>query len=171
MDKLLGALLAALVLGGALTGMIRSWRRRVQRDAHITVQRELPTSESRWTGRLQYVATTPLDDPINRLAIPSLAFRGFAQLDITHAGVIVRVDGEAPVAIPAAQLVSVQPASWVIDRGVGEDGLIRLTWKSVDAQPVSIDSYFRVSEPADRAAVLETLASLIPTATSPSEPA
>lgn len=162
MDKVIGVLVAVLIVGGAFSGMLRSWQRRTQRDATISVNRELPDAVVRWRGRVQYVASARSGEPLNRLAVPGLGFRGFAELTVSDAGVLIAVDGESPVSIPVDALRDCRTTAWAIDRGVGQDGLLCLTWESADAEPTRIDTSIRISDSAESRAAQTAITGLLP---------
>ena len=49
-----------------------------------------------------YVASTPEDEPFERLAVDGLAFRGAAHLEVYDAGVLLRIAGEPASFVPVA---------------------------------------------------------------------
>ena len=169
-DKLIGALVAVALIGLSFWAMRSSWRHRARRDANIVVQRELAPSAQRLSAELLYVASTPQDEPLNRINVPGLGFRGPATLSISDAGILIAVVGEPAVAIERSQLVDVRAADWTIDRGVGPDGLLQLCWTASSGQLLC--SSFRASEPQLHAEVRSALTSLLPAqaTTTTSEP-
>lgn len=149
MDKyLIGGLLAFLVIALAVWGMSRSWRRRSHRDSGIVLPEALPAAAQLWAGRLQYVASTRAEQPLERVAVPGLRFRGWAQVEVTEAGLIIQVDGERPVALTRETLLGAHTASWAIDRGMGRDGLITVTWQSHSAESVHVTTTLRSADDA-----------------------
>lgn len=186
MDRVLPTVIVVLVLLLVLGLMLRSWRRRSRRDAGLTAGYPAPSesTQSEAVGAL-YVATTPRDAPLERLAIRGLAFRARATLTVTDAGLIVAPSGENPVFIPVSALERVTEATWAIDRAVETGGLLLIGWTlnsapasatsapaSPTAAPVNtattpVDSYFRITDPADRVRLVAALRSIAPEATGP----
>lgn len=199
MDRVLPTIIVVVVLIGVLLLMLRSWRRRSRRDAGLAAGYPAPAASNQLESADGfYVATTPRDAPLERLAISSLAFRARATLTVTDAGVVVAPNGETPVFIPTAAIERVTEATWAIDRAVETGGLLLLGWQlnaapaaSATAQsstasttaaptnaaptnaapatkaPTSVDSYFRITDPADRTRIVAALRSIAPEATGP----
>ena len=82
-----------------------------------------------------YVATTPTGDPLERLAVQGLAFRGTARIEVVPEGMVLRVAGEQASFLPADRIVSAGEASYAIDRGVEPEGLVAVTWIANVADP------------------------------------
>lgn len=170
MDNVLGAGLALLVVAIAFTLMIRSWRRREQRDAAVRTTTLSTPGAVRWRGTVMYLATTSADAALDRRAIRGLGYRGRAELTVFDAGVRFAVAGEAPVDIPAASMTAVGTASWTIDRGVGSDGLIALRWRPETDSPLEVESTARALSTDDHIGVLAALRSIYEPTTTASEP-
>lgn len=129
----------------ALAAMALAWRRRTRRDAHLVAPLGVPEhAEVLSRHGMLYVATTQHEQPLERLAVKSLAFRARGELTVTDRGVALSLDGEPTVFLPSARMVSAGRATVAIDRVVEPGGLIRITWNITDAQPV--DSYLRLTE-------------------------
>src|SRR5690554_7613831 len=91
--------------------MWRSWRRRNDRDRTLAVtEGQLQGQELADFQRVFYVATTPVAAPLERVAVPGLAFRGWARLRVYSDGVEIIVTGERPVTIPARLVEGVTEA-------------------------------------------------------------
>jgi hypothetical protein len=163
-----------LVLVGVLSLMLRSWRRRSRRDAALPAGYPQPADTGRElaSAATLYVATTPRDQPLERLAIPGLGFRARGGVSVTEQGVLLELAGSPALFIPTEAIDLVTDATWAIDRAVEPGGLFLLGWRlapgispagadaaSADAAraTVSVDSYFRFSDPADRTAISEAL--------------
>lgn len=146
MDKFIGAAIALAIIAVAIAGMTASWRRRRARDSHIQSYPAFVLSESLWSGATAYVATTPADQPEERLAIENLAFRGSAIVDVCAEGVRMLVAGARPVFIPVTALRSVSNESWTIDRGVGRGGLLTMQWLTLGENPQLVASYLRIAD-------------------------
>lgn len=163
MDKSIGLLVAVVVIALAGWLMYRSWKRRTTRDETLS---SYPVPGAHGASVLEtevlYVATTPIDEPLERLAVRGLAFRGSARIEVLPEGVILRIAGESTTFIPADRLAGAQLASYAIDRGVEPEGLIALTWIAIDrgaAEHVEprVDSYVRARYPGDSAKIIQTV--------------
>jgi hypothetical protein len=178
-SRTVATIITVLVLLGILALMLRSWRRRSTRDAGLPAGYPSPTEPGRELASAAslYVATTPRDAPLERLAIPGLGFRARGGVSVTEHGVLLELAGSPALFIPAAAVERVTDATWAIDRAVEPGGLLLLGWRlapsssapsSPDpdstAAPASVDSYFRFSDPADRTAISEAIRSLAPSA-------
>lgn len=170
MDRALPTAIVIVVLLGLFALMWRSWRRRSKRDAVLVAGYPAPATAAATlaTASVLYVATTPREIPLERLAISGLAFRARATLTVATDGVTIAPSGETPVFVPAAAIERVTEATWAIDRGVETGGLLLVGWRlnSTDA-PVHVDSYFRITDPADRVRIVDALRSIIPGASRP----
>jgi len=161
MDRTLPAILIGLVVGGLFLLMWRSWRARRRRDSGLAAGYPAPATDSNALVTVDcfYVATTPRDRPLERLAIAGLGFRARAEISVTDAGVWLALRGETPVYLPAAALDLLTSATVAIDRVVEKDGLLRLGWQSAgSATPV--DSYFRIIVPAERRSLTAAIRSI-----------
>jgi hypothetical protein len=189
MDRSVPAIITALVLLGVLFLMWRSWRKRSRRDATLTAGYPMPSS----TGAVligteaYYVATTPRDAPLERLAIRGLGFRARAALTVTEAGMTLDLDGNAPMFVPAGAIDAVGATQVAIDRAVETDGLVRLSWRlnssggtgsaettvSPESTPEStpdrraVDSFFRIIDPTDRARLIDSIRTIAATNNGP----
>lgn len=180
MDRSVPALIIAVVLLGIFALMLRSWRRRSRRDAALTAGYPHPAGPGAELASVPalYVATTPRDLPLERLAIRGLGFRSTATLTVTDEGVWMLLAGEDGVFIPADAVDLLAPATWTIDRVVETDGLLVLGWRLAgdadiggagdDARPArGVDSYFRIVNPDDRRRVSDAIESIAPQAGNP----
>ncbi|GAA1444688.1 PH-like domain-containing protein [Leifsonia poae] len=165
MDKFLPTIVVVVVLAAAFLLMWLGWRRRARRDAGAgsgypvgapAQTTELPLAEV----DALYVATTAGGEPLERLALPGLSFRGRATVTVADAGVTIAVTGEAPVFVRSEAIAGVATATVTIDRVVEKDGLIRLSWTTSGG--TAADSYFRVADPADRAPLIAAIETLLP---------
>lgn len=144
-----------------LTAMYLGWRRRRNRDAHLSAPLgESPASAEIYaTGQGFYVATTAHGAPLERLAIKPLAYRSRVTVTVSAAGIGVDLPGAPRVFIPLARLQGHGRATWAIDRVVEPGGLPFITWTVTDE--VTADTYFRVQD-RDLAGVLDALTRLLP---------
>lgn len=155
----IGAAIAVAVVGGAVWLMLRSWRGRTERDAELSAY-PLPTELGAAVVDCEvlYVATTPEGEPLERLALTGLAFRGSGRVEVVPEGVVIRVAGEAASFVPADRVAGAVRATWAIDRAVEPEGLIALTWVANESEPgdtpVRVDSYLRARYPGDAAGII-----------------
>ncbi|WP_353814195.1 PH-like domain-containing protein [Agromyces zhanjiangensis] len=155
-SRWIGALVAVAIVAVAAWLMWRSWRRRTVRDETLAAYGP-PADPGSTILEIEalYVATTPEGDPLERLAVEGLAFRGSARVEVHRTGVLLRVAGEHPSFIPADRIAAAGTATYAIDRGVEPEGLVALTWivddRSEPEVPTRVDSYLRCRYPGDSA--------------------
>jgi hypothetical protein len=171
MDRSIPAAIALTFALALLALMMRSWRARRKRDVSLAASYPLPAelSAELVTAPVLYVATTPRDVPLERLAITGLGFRARARISVIDSGVLLTLAGSDVIFIPVSAIENITNATVAIDRVVEKDGLLCLGWRlpapvaSADSDAgtgTSIDSYFRFSDPSDRARVLASIRSL-----------
>lgn len=159
MDKWIGAVVAIVIVGVVAWLMLRSWKRRTVRDETLSAY-PLPAEHGDpvLETEVLYVATTPVGQPLERLAVQGLAFRGAAHLEVWPEGLVVRIAGEAATFVPADRIVSAGEATYVIDRGVEPEGLVAIQWIVQVHDPERVapqaDSYFRARYPGDSARII-----------------
>ena len=159
---IVGTVIAVVLVAGAGWLMVRSWRRRKVRDEGLAAY---PTPAGLGAPTLEvealYVATTPEAEPLERLAVDGLAFRGSARLEVHAEGVLLRIAGERASFIPADRIAGAGAATFAIDRGVEPEGLVALTWivddRSEPEAPTRVDSYLRCRYPGDSARLIAAL--------------
>lgn len=175
---ILTASLALLVIVLFLL-MARSWKRRSIRD-HTLAGYPLPESltEELVSARVAYVATTKHELPLERLQPKGLGFRAQGTLSLTAEGITIKLAGSDAFFIPASALREVNETTWAIDRAVETDGLTCISWMmndtvstvaasgSAQLSCTIADSYFRVIDSAQRAALVTAISTLLPAATS-----
>lgn len=164
MDRVLPTvgILAVLILVAALA--VAGWRRRVRRDASAGAGYPAPQARSAplAAAEVLYVATTRAGEPLERLALPGLAFRARGEMSVSAEGIDLSLRGEDPVFIPAPALTGAGEATVTIDRVVERDGLVRLGWTTSGG--ASADSYFRVIDPAGRGPLTAAIHAILPAA-------
>ena len=159
LEQWIGLLVAVVIVGMAAWLMRRSWKRRTTRDETLSAF-ELPDEhgEPILETEVLYVATTPVGEPLERLAVQGLAFRGAAHLEVLPEGVVLRIAGESASFLPSDRIVSAGEASYAIDRGVEPEGLVAITWIAHVADPDTraphVDSYLRARYPGDSARII-----------------
>ena len=168
-SRTVATIITVLVLLGVLALMLRSWRRRSKRDAALPAGYPQPATPGRElaSAAALYVATTPREQPLERLNIPGLGFRARGGVSVTDQGVLLELAGSPTLFIPTHAVQRVTDATWAIDRAVEPGGLMLLGWllneptdPTTATAPTSVDSYFRFSDPADRRAISEAIATL-----------
>jgi hypothetical protein len=158
-SRWIGALVAVLIVGIAAWLMVRSWKRRTRRDETLSAY-PLPSSHGApvLETEVLYVATTPVGQPLERLAVQGLAFRGAAHIEVLPEGVVLRIAGEPANFLPAERIVSAGEASFAIDRGVEPEGLVAISWIVQASDPEQtapyVDSYLRARYPGDSARII-----------------
>lgn len=159
MNFLISSLVLAAVTALLFTLMWRSWRRRGTRDAMLSPEhRELAGDVIVSFDRVFYVATTPVGSPLERIALPGLAFRGWAKLSVQTDGLVVHVTGEAPVVIPREAVTGETVAQLTIDKVVEHDGLSNLEWASARGM---LATSFRFGSPQEQHAFAEGIAKML----------
>lgn len=159
MDKWIGILVAVVIVALAVWLMVRSWRRRTTRDSTLSAY-PLPASHGGplLETEVLYVATTPVGQPLERLAVHGLAFRGAAHLEVLPEGVVLRIAGEQANFVPAERISAAGEASYAIDRAVEPEGLVAISWivqvDDPDRVAPLVDSYLRARYPGDTARII-----------------
>ncbi|MDQ0575517.1 PH-like domain-containing protein [Agromyces albus] len=162
MDKWIGAIVCLVIVAVAVWLMYRSWRRRTVRDESLSAY-PVPAShaEPLFETEVLYVATTPVGEPLERLAVHGLAYRGSARIEVLREGIILRIAGESTSFIPADRLSGAEMASYAIDRGVEPEGLIAVTWiaseRDTTVASPRVDSYLRARYPGDPARIIQAI--------------
>lgn len=152
--ELMAIVIAVLLL--LLSLMALGWRARQRRQLGVAKPAaapvELGTVLGTFTGK--YVATTTGGDPLDRIAVHGLGFRGNTEVTVAEKGVLVHIDGTDDKWIPSSDLREHRKATWTIDRVVEQDGLELLEWSLGDRV---IDSYFRFDDWLDFEFALDRL--------------
>lgn len=176
-SRTVATVITALVLLLVLLLMLRSWRRRTKRDATLPAGYPQPAAPGRElaSAAMLYVATTPREQPLERLNIAGLGFRARGGVSVTEHGVLLELAGSPALFIPADAVQLVTTATWAIDRAVEPGGLLLIGWRlnstgpdapaspdapDSSAAPTGVDSYFRFSDPADRTAIIAAIRSI-----------
>src|SRR5690606_32119241 len=123
--------------------MALGWRNRRRRQANLDVV-PVPPSEigdEIARERVLYVATTLAEQPLERVVVGGLGFRAKGEVHIARGGLVLDLAGAPPAFIPVADIRGVGLASWTIDKGVEEGGLVFVRWQpggtTVDSHPRS----------------------------------
>ncbi|MEF2979167.1 PH-like domain-containing protein [Subtercola sp. YIM 133946] len=126
------ALIVLAILVLIYLGMAAGWRARKRRQSAFTVESTTPTDagELLLEVPMLYVATTPANKPLERLALPGLAFRGRGTFLVWQRGVTISINGEPDVYVPVSRIRSIGTSTYAIDRVVESGGLTRLDWST-----------------------------------------
>lgn len=152
--ELMAIVVALLVL--FLVLMVLGWRARKKRQSPVATPKAVPALLGAELGRFsgKYVATTTAGDPLDRVAVHGLGFRGGVSVLVTDSGLLMQIDGTGDKWIPATDLRSRRSATWTIDRVVEQGGLELLEWQLGDR---AVDSYFRFDDALDFEFAVDTL--------------
>lgn len=160
-EKLIPALVIVAMIVVAVGFMALGWRNRRRRQAALDVVPVPPAEvgEELARERVLYVATTLAEQPLERVVVGGLGFRAKGEVRVTRGGIVLDLVGSAPAFIPVDDIRGVGLATWAIDKGVEDGGLVFVRWE-LGGTPV--DSYLRAE---DSARLLDELTVLSPTAT------
>ena len=105
-----------------------------------------------------YVATTPHGEPLERLAVQGLAFRGVARIEVAPRALVLRDRRRAASFLPADRIVSA-PARRATrsTAAVEPEGLVAVTWiarRRRRAGGPHVDSYLSARSPGDSARII-----------------
>ena len=147
------AIMVAIVVAAILAAMFLAWRARSGRVAGLSLPALLtdPGEPLFRCSRVFYVATTLASQPLERIPLVGLKYRGFADIEASTTGIVVSIAGERPTAIERSLIQSVKPQQLTIDKVVEPGGLIGIEWESKLGPLVSV---FRVQNAAARADLL-----------------
>ncbi|WP_025132907.1 hypothetical protein [Leucobacter sp. PH1c] len=154
----------------AFVGMWIAWRGRAKRDAAAAGSAPaapvLAGEALASFARASYVSTTPEGAPLERVAIPGLRYKGYADVTVQRDGVTIAVTGEAPVTIPAAQVRGTDVAGGRIGKAVEPGGLSILRWSlpAPGGEPRALESSFRLADPAEQGRFAAAIAQLVSSA-------
>lgn len=153
----------------ALAAMWWGWRARARRDAAVLGSAvELSGEVLAQFDRVQYVSTTPVGEPLTRVAAPGLRYRGPAEITVRLDGVTIAVAGERPVHLDVARVTGAGSASRRVGKAVESGGLALLHWRD-GTQPDAreLESSFRFAERDDQLQFSEAVERLTAGAPSP----
>lgn len=158
------ALIFAACAIPAFFGMWVAWRARARRDAVLLAAAPLPSGAfiAEFTG-VGYVSTTPVDRPLERIALPGLRYKGVSSIAVRVDGVTITVTGEQPVGIAAENIIGSGTTNGRIGKTVERDGLSLLRWRTPPAAPeaIELESSFRFTGAAEQQRFAEAVAELI----------
>lgn len=159
MSRPVFAILAIAVVVVLLLVMWLGWRARTRRDAGVHGSSDAPSGPIiAEFSRVLYVSTTPLGEPLVRVAAPGLRFRGQSEIWVHEDGVTVTVVGEDPVHFDSSQIRGTASAGRRVGKAVETNGLGLLLWvaapdpqqsEGLDA-PRILESSFRFESKAEQ---------------------
>lgn len=165
MDRATSTTIVIAVIILALVGMYLGWRARGRRQSALPAPEGVPADPGKtlFSAETFYAATTVAGEPLNRIAVRGLGFRGRATVTVTAQGVILGIAGTPEIFIPADSIRAVQRATWTIDRVVESGGLVLVAWTlgSTETGESDVDSYFRVAEPADPMPLIDAISGIL----------
>ena len=161
-DRIFAGAIVIAVLALLLALMCLGWRRRQRSQSGLPRPLAVPDRAGNELLSIDalYVASTLADEPLNRVAVAGLGYRARATVAVFDDGIVLAIAGEPDAFLPANDLVGVARSTWTIDRVVESRGLVRLSWLLGDT---AIDSFFRVTEPADPSALIGAIETIIQT--------
>lgn|SRR5690606_11473189 len=159
-ERLIPALVILALIVIAFVFGVLGWRNRRRRQSHLDVVPVPPSEigEELARERVLYVATTIAEEPLERVVVGGLGFRAKGEVRIARGGLVLDLAGSRTAFIPVADIRGVGLASWTIDKGVEEGGLVFVRWKLGET---IVDSYLR-SDDSQR--LLDELTELSPRA-------
>lgn len=126
------ATLAALA-GVALGGMWLGWRARARRWADVGLDLPpVPPTSAPLMGPVEatYVATTPADAPLERVAAHGLGVRAPAEVTVDQGGLLLRRAGAADLYLPADRIVDATAADGIAGTALGRGRLVLVRWRA-----------------------------------------
>lgn len=143
MDRITPTIIIVGLIVLALAGMLLGWRALVRKNAGLIAPDLVPDNVGDMIAvdNGLYVATTLAEQPLERVAAHGLGFRSRSTVTITNNGITVARTGSSPFFIGSDSLLSVQRATWAIDKAVEPGGLMVITWRLGET---ALDSYFRM---------------------------
>ncbi|MBN9613728.1 MAG: hypothetical protein J0H64_09800 [Actinobacteria bacterium] len=151
----------------AFIAMWIAWRARARRDSGVLGSAALSGEVLARFDHLQYVSTTPVGDPMGRVAAPGLRYRGPAELTVRRDGVTIDVAGEPPLHLNRAQIDGTAAAGRRAGKAVEAEGLALLRWHSTastpggEPDPRELESSFRFSAKDEQLRFAQTIDGLI----------
>ena len=162
MSRTLFAVIVAAVVIIAFLAMWLGWRARARRDAGVLASAIAPVGELiAEFSRVLYVSTTPVGEPLTRVAAPGLRYRGQAEIAVRRDGVTITVAGEDPTHLDSSQLRGSDSAGRRVGKAVERDGLGLLRWVST-ADQRELESSFRFESKAEQHRFAEAIEAATP---------
>jgi len=161
-DKLWPTLVIIALFAAVVALMALGWRARRRRQSDVARPQAVPDSLGPASVSVDgyYVATTPAEEPLERIAVHGLGFRSRSTVSVHPEGLVIDLRGAPPVHVPAHDLRGVGHATWAIDRVVEKDGLVVVGWM---LGSTLVDSYLRLTNRAEAAALVAAVTDLVST--------
>jgi hypothetical protein len=157
-DRVTPTIVIVLFVALVFTGLALGWRARRRRQAGLPALDAPPASLGTplLVDDVFYVATTVAEAPTDRIAVRGLGFRSRAVVAVHADGLVLSIAGQPDAFIPVTAISGIGRATWTIDRVVGRDGLVVVTWM---LGATAVDTYFKSERPD---ALVGALVSLSP---------
>jgi hypothetical protein len=152
---LVGLVLAVITV--VLWAMLRGWRRRADRHAHLPAPPSLaPASADPATAVVDgvYLGSVIAGDWLDRVAAHGLGTRSRVTIEVRDDGVFLDRQGAPSVFIPSADLVGVRRERGIAGKAFEKGAVAVVQWRWGD---LVLDSGLRPDRAEDAAALLEVL--------------
>ena len=127
-EPLFAVICASIVLLLAALAWL-GWRNRRKSQRDIPAPSAAPADfRATVDAQVLYVATTKADDEYDRIAVHGLGLRTRARVLVGEQGILLETP-ERSVFTPRADVLSIERATWTIDRAVETGGLLRYAWR------------------------------------------
>ncbi len=141
------AIMVALV-AVIFAAMWFAWRGRARRDASVATGTRIPQGAliARFP-HVFYISTSPVGEPLTRVAAPALRYRSYGEVEVREDGVVLQLRGEDTVYFDAEQLRGSGLAARRPGKAVERDGLALMRWNSGDRE---LESAFRLDDAGEQ---------------------
>jgi hypothetical protein len=158
-DRVTPTIVILLIVALVFTGLALGWRARRRRQADLPALDAPPASlgAALLVDDVFYVATTVAEAPTDRIAVRGLGFRSRAAVAVHPDGLVLSIAGQPDAFIPSTAITGIGRATWTIDRVVGRDGLVVVTWTLGDT---AVDTYLKSDQPDALVGALTSLSPL-----------
>lgn len=153
MSRVAFTILWIALASGLLVFMAIAWRARKRRDAGYALPSDMLRGETlAHFAKVAYVSTTPAGAPFERIAIPGLSYKGWAEVTVQADGVAIEVAGERRVEITRQQITGAGSAGGRAGKIVERDGLALIAWVAAEGSGATreLESSFRFDSPAEQ---------------------
>lgn len=155
MSRPVFAIFIIAIIAIAFIAMWLGWRTRVRRDSSVLTAATVPVGALiAEFAHVLYVSTTPVGEPLVRVAAPGLRYRGKAEIAVHQGGVTIAIVGEDPVHFEASQLRGSGSAGRRVGKAVEHDGLALMRWH---ADGRELESSFRFDSRAEQQRFTDTI--------------
>lgn len=148
MSRTLFAAIVVVIVVVVFAAMWFAWRARARRDASVRTAAVAPSGAilAEFPSVL-YVSTTPVGEPLTRVAATGLRYRGRSQVTVHEDGVVVEIDGESPLYFAATQLRGSASAGRRVGKAVENGGLALMRWATDERE---LESSFRFENKSEQ---------------------